>query len=116
MLQAYKINIAYKAAENLKQLIDTTECDIKELEKQATSVQNYAKVYTPDEEDIVDKAVANALNEFGKPLSVGFVRVSNGVYLCGDTRIHIGFFNSKLKVTSGNSEYDFNDYIASLHS
>ena len=114
MLQAYKINIAHKAAENLKELIQKTEGEIKSLEAQATDVQKNAGVYVPDEEDIIDKAVCNSLKDLGRPLDVGFVRISNGVYLCGNTRIRLNFVNSKLRATTDDMDIDFAEYIRKI--
>jgi uncharacterized protein YycO len=115
LLQAYKINIAYKAAENMKQILETTDQEIKDLEAEATELQKTSQVYLPDEDDIVDKAVSNAIKEFGRPLDYGFVRISNGNYLCGKNHVQIAFINSKLKVTEDGKVLDFGDYLRKIH-
>ena len=115
LLQAYKVNIAYKACESMKELIAKTEEDIKELEKEAAEAQKHAKVYVQDDDDIVDKAVSNSLKEFGKPLNVGLVKISNGVYLCEKNRINIRFVSNKLKVRDNDLEFDFIEYLNKIN-
>lgn len=116
LLQAYKINIAYKAAENMKVILENTENEIRTLESEAAELQKTTQVYLPDEEDILDKAVANAIKEFGRPLEVGLVRILSGSYLCGRRHVRISFVNSKLKVDDDGKVADFLDYLKSIHS
>ena len=111
LLQAYKINVAYKASENMNQIIEKTEREIKELQKEATDLQKYAKVYVLDEEDNVDKAVSNSLRELGRPLSIGIVRISPGIYLCGEEKVKISFVNNKLKVSGEGFDKDLVEYL-----
>lgn len=99
----------------MKVLLEKVEAEIRELETEATEVQRNAKVYVPDEDDAVDKAVANALNEFGRPIEVGLVRLANGIYLCGENKVNVSFVSSKLMVKDGEKQYDFADYLKQFH-
>lgn len=114
LLQAYKVNIAYKASENMKELIESAENELKGLQIEATDIQKHTKMYVPDEEDNIDKAVANTLRDLGRPLEFGIVRVSGGVYLCGPHKVKITFSNNKLQVNSGENRIDFLEYISNL--
>lgn len=112
LLQAYKINIAFKASENMKELIENAEKELKELQVEATEIQKNTKIYVADEDDNIDKAVANTLKDLGRPLGFGIVRISNGNYLCRDKKIKISFAGNKLQVLCNGASVDFLEYLS----
>jgi hypothetical protein len=116
LLQAYKINIAHKAIESMQQLIKDIEKDIKALETQAVHTQKHSKIFICDENDELDKSIADYIKKLGKPLPVGLVKVSDGLYLCGEQKIVVEIINNKLIVNPQDLKLEFHEFIQNFFS
>ena len=98
--------------ELIKQLKDT-EVEISILQQHVIDLQQRISVYIPVKNDIIDKKLAEFINNFPerKELKIMFVRDSQGIYSFGSKRVKISVERDSIKVRVGGGYLSIDEFL-----
>lgn len=98
--------------ELIKQLKDT-EVEISILQQHVIDLKQRISVYIPVKNDIIDKKLAEFINNFPerKELKIMFVRDSQGIYSFGSKRVKISVERDSIKVRVGGGYLSIDEFL-----
>ena len=116
LLQAYRVKMANRSANHLKELVSKFESDIISSEMEAVNTQASHKVYHAKTDDPLDVAVDKIIKNLPGPLKEGFVRVPKG-YMYGNKLLELelegtNVFGIVYVVKEGGRKTSLQDYLS----